>query len=216
MNTQKTLQSVRGMNDILPPESLLWEKIENVLKRRLALYDFLPIRLPIVEPTPLFSRAIGEVTDIVEKEMYSFVDALNDEKLTLRPEGTAGCVRAFIQNKMGADGAIQKLYYLARFATSVRKKGVIGNFISWAWNVWASAPLWWMPKSSRFRQIFGRILKFQRPNCISILWAILKNGKRIAQRLWIISRVMKTCWMTIPNAVCVKTRCVFWILKILI
>lgn len=112
MNTQKTLQSVRGMNDILPPESLLWEKIENVLKRRLALYDFLPIRLPIVEPTPLFSRAIGEVTDIVEKEMYSFVDALNDEKLTLRPEGTAGCVRAFIQNKMGADGAIQKLYYL--------------------------------------------------------------------------------------------------------
>ena len=112
MNTQKTLQSVRGMNDILPPESLTWEKIEATLKRRLALYDFLPIRLPIVEPTPLFSRAIGEVTDIVEKEMYSFVDALNDEKLTLRPEGTAGCVRAFIQNKMGADGALQKLYYL--------------------------------------------------------------------------------------------------------
>lgn len=111
MEISKTLQSVRGMNDILPPESLMWETIESTLKHRLALYDFLPIRLPIVESTFLFSRAIGEVTDIVEKEMYSFVDALNDEKLTLRPEGTAGCVRAFIQNKMGADSHLQKLYY---------------------------------------------------------------------------------------------------------
>lgn len=107
-----TLQSVRGMNDILPPDSFLWEKIERRLKDVLALYDFSPIRLPIVEATPLFSRAIGEVTDIVEKEMYSFVDALNDEKLTLRPEGTAGCVRAFIQHQLGAQNNVQKLYYL--------------------------------------------------------------------------------------------------------
>ncbi len=111
MKKNSPLQSVRGMNDILPPDSLLWEKMERALKSILHAYDFLPLRLPIVESTLLFSRAIGEVTDIVEKEMYSFVDALNNESLTLRPEGTAGCARAFIEHQLGAQNPLQKLYY---------------------------------------------------------------------------------------------------------
>ena len=84
------LQAVRGMNDILPDAAESWEWLEEALRGWLKSYGYRPIRMPIVEPTPLFKRAIGEVTDIVEKEMYSFVDSLNGEMLTLRPEGTAG------------------------------------------------------------------------------------------------------------------------------
>ncbi|MGB4674390.1 MAG: histidine--tRNA ligase [Azovibrio sp.] len=105
------LQSVRGMNDILPAEAEFWELFEEVVSVRLKSYGYKPIRLPIVEPTPLFKRAIGEVTDIVEKEMYSFEDSLNGEPLTLRPEGTAGCVRAVIQHGI-ANQATQRLYYM--------------------------------------------------------------------------------------------------------
>ena len=90
----KTLQAVRGMNDILPDDAEVWEQFEDIVRDWLHSYGYRPIRMPIVEPTPLFKRAIGEVTDIVEKEMYSFEDALNGEHLTLRPEGTASCVRA--------------------------------------------------------------------------------------------------------------------------
>ena len=104
------LQSVRGMNDILPDEADLWERFEEVVGDWLRAYGYRPIRLPIVEPTPLFARAIGAVTDIVEKEMYSFEDSLNGEKLTLRPEGTAGCVRAVIQHGLLNRGP-QRLYY---------------------------------------------------------------------------------------------------------
>src|SRR5574343_1795876 len=92
------LQAVRGMNDILPDEAESWEWLEEALRAWLKSYGYRPIRMPIVEPTPLFKRAIGEVTDIVEKEMNSFEDSLNGEALTLRPEGTAGCVRAVIQH----------------------------------------------------------------------------------------------------------------------
>lgn len=106
----QTIQSVRGMNDILPGESELWEIFEETIRSWLKSYGYKPIRLPIVEPTPLFKRAIGEVTDIVEKEMYSFTDSLNGELLTLRPEGTAGCVRALIQHKLAAQHP-QRLYY---------------------------------------------------------------------------------------------------------
>ncbi len=94
------IQSVRGMNDILPDEAEFWERFEEIIRSWLKSYAYRPIRLPIVEPTPLFKRAIGEVTDIVEKEMYSFIDSLNGEPLTLRPEGTAGCVRAVIQHNL--------------------------------------------------------------------------------------------------------------------
>ena len=89
----QTLQAVRGMNDILPADAETWEYFEDIVRDWLQSYGYRPIRMPLVEPTPLFKRAIGEVTDIVEKEMYSFEDALNGEHLTLRPEGTASCVR---------------------------------------------------------------------------------------------------------------------------
>ncbi|MBS1188240.1 MAG: histidyl-tRNA synthetase [Rhodocyclaceae bacterium] len=109
----ETLQAVRGMNDILPAEAEFWELFEETVRSWLKSYGYRPIRMPIVEPTPLFKRAIGEVTDIVEKEMYSFVDSLNGEPLTLRPEGTAGCVRAVIQHNLLAQ-APQRLYYMGQ------------------------------------------------------------------------------------------------------
>ena len=106
----KTLQAVRGMNDILPDDAEVWEQFEDIVRDWLHSYGYRPIRMPIVEPTPLFKRAIGEVTDIVEKEMYSFEDALNGEHLTLRPEGTASCVRAAIQHNL-LFGNPRRLYY---------------------------------------------------------------------------------------------------------
>jgi histidyl-tRNA synthetase len=109
----QNIQSVRGMNDILPGEAEFWEIFEETVRSWLKGYGYRPIRLPIVEPTPLFRRAIGEVTDIVEKEMYSFVDSLNGEPLTLRPEGTAGCVRAVIQHNLIAQQP-QRLYYMGQ------------------------------------------------------------------------------------------------------
>lgn len=107
----QTLQAIRGMNDILPPESERWESFEAILRDWLFAYGYRPIRTPIVEPTPLFARAIGAVTDIVEKEMYSFVDALSGEQLTLRPEGTASCVRAVLQHNLLYDGP-KRLWYM--------------------------------------------------------------------------------------------------------
>lgn len=106
-----TLQAIRGMNDILPDEAELWEQFEDVVRAWLRGYGYRPIRTPLVEPTQLFSRAIGEVTDIVEKEMYSFTDRLNGEQLTLRPEGTASCMRAVIQNNLLYDGP-RRLWYM--------------------------------------------------------------------------------------------------------
>jgi histidyl-tRNA synthetase len=105
-----TLQAVRGMNDILPGEAQRWERFDEIVRDWLSAYGYRPIRMPIVEATPLFARAIGEVTDIVEKEMYSFVDTLNGEQLTLRPEGTASCVRAVLQHNLLHNGP-QRLWY---------------------------------------------------------------------------------------------------------
>ncbi len=109
----QTLQAVRGMNDVLPDEAEFWELFEDSIRSWLKGYGYRPIRMPIVEPTPLFKRAIGEVTDIVEKEMYSFIDGLNGEALTLRPEGTAGCVRAVIEHNLAARQT-QRLYYIGQ------------------------------------------------------------------------------------------------------
>ncbi len=109
----QSLQAVRGMNDILPEEAAFWELFEDAIRSWLKGYGYRPIRMPIVEPTPLFKRAIGEVTDIVEKEMYSFIDGLNGEALTLRPEGTAGCVRAVIEHNLAARQT-QRLYYMGQ------------------------------------------------------------------------------------------------------
>jgi histidyl-tRNA synthetase len=94
------LQAVRGMNDVLPDEAALWERFEDAVRRVFALYGYRNLRVPIVEPTPLFVRAIGEVTDVVEKEMYTFEDKLSGESLTLRPEATAGIVRAAIEHSL--------------------------------------------------------------------------------------------------------------------
>ncbi len=106
-----TVQAVRGMNDILPDEAQHWDQFEDIVRDWLRSYGYRPIRLPIVEQTPLFARAIGSATDIVEKEMYSFIDHLNGESLTLRPEGTASCVRAVLQHNL-LYGAPQRLFYM--------------------------------------------------------------------------------------------------------
>ncbi|MBB6115116.1 histidyl-tRNA synthetase [Rahnella inusitata] len=106
----KNIQAIRGMNDYLPEDTALWQRIEGTLKQVLSGYGYSEIRMPIVEQTPLFKRAIGEVTDVVEKEMYTFEDR-NGESLTLRPEGTAGCVRAGIEHGLLYNQE-QRLWYI--------------------------------------------------------------------------------------------------------
>ncbi len=108
--SNESLQAVRGMNDILPDEAELWLWFEEVVRDWLNSYGYRNIRMPLLEHTSLFKRAIGEVTDIVEKEMYSFEDSLNGDQLTLRPEGTASCVRAVLQHNL-LYNAPQRLYY---------------------------------------------------------------------------------------------------------
>ncbi len=100
----KTLQAVRGMNDLLPTDAPRWQFLEDTTRAVFEQYGYRLMRTPVVEPTPLFVRSIGEVTDIVEREMYSFEDAMNGEKLTLRPEGTAGLVRAAIEHNILYEG----------------------------------------------------------------------------------------------------------------
>ncbi len=94
------LRAVRGMNDVLPDEAALWLAFEDAARRVLSMYGYRNLRVPIVEPTALFVRGIGEHTDVVEKEMYTFADRLNGESLTLRPEATAGIVRAAIEHNL--------------------------------------------------------------------------------------------------------------------
>jgi histidyl-tRNA synthetase len=104
-------KAVKGMNDILPPDSARWEWFESRVREVMRRYGYLNVRTPIVEATPLFVRGLGEVTDIVEKEMYSFVDRLNGDPLTLRPENTAGVVRAAIEHSLLYDGG-KRLFYI--------------------------------------------------------------------------------------------------------
>jgi histidyl-tRNA synthetase len=106
----KSLQAIRGMNDILPDQSPLWRYFEGTVAGLLDSYGYSQIRTPIVEFTELFKRSIGEVTDIVEKEMYTFQD--NKDSLTLRPEGTAACVRAVLEHGIIGNGQVQKLWYV--------------------------------------------------------------------------------------------------------
>ena len=103
-------QSIKGFYDILPEATPLWFKLEDTARRVLVSYGYNNIRMPLVEPTELFVRSVGEHTDIVEKEMYAWTDKLNGDKLTLRPEGTAGCVRAVIENNLTYNGP-QRLWY---------------------------------------------------------------------------------------------------------
>jgi histidyl-tRNA synthetase len=111
------LKAVRGTRDLLPPETALWNRIESVARNVFARYGFGEIRTPIFEATELFARGVGEETDIVSKEMYTWEDRARAQSekaqsLTLRPENTAGVVRAYIEHKLGESGQLQKLYYI--------------------------------------------------------------------------------------------------------
>ena len=127
----ETIQAVKGMNDILPPDSARWEWFEETVRALMRRYGYLNVRTPIVEPTPLFVRGLGEVTDIVEKEMYSWVDSMNGDPLTLRPEGTAS---ACTTSGRCSD-------------TNARSVAATGSFIKWGWRPWVLVGPMWTLKS---------------------------------------------------------------------
>ena len=123
-----TLLAVKGMNDILPPESATWDWFEGRVRSLMTRHGYVGVRTPIVEPTALFVRGLGEVTDIVEKEMYSFVDSMNGDRLSLRPENTAGVVRAVTEHSLLRDGG-KRLYYIgAMFRHERPQKGRYRQF----------------------------------------------------------------------------------------
>ena len=124
----ESLRAVKGMNDILPPESARWEWFESKVRALMARYGYANVRTPIVEPTALFVRGIGEVTDIVEKEMYSFTDVMNGDKLTLRPEATAGIVRAMVEHNALYNGPIRVWSQVAVFRHERPQKGRYRQF----------------------------------------------------------------------------------------
>jgi histidyl-tRNA synthetase len=128
------LKAVRGTRDLLPPETELWDRVEATTRRVFARYNFGEIRTPIFEDTQLFARGVGEETDIVSKEMYTWEDRARaqsekSQSLTLRPENTAGVVRAYIEHKMGETGLLQKLYYIGpQFRRERPQKGRYRQF----------------------------------------------------------------------------------------
>ncbi len=119
----KKLQSVKGFYDVLPDKTPLWHFVEDKMREVLNLYAYEKINLPLVEPTSLFVDSVGSNTDIVEKEMYSWVDPLNEDQLTLRPEGTAGCVRAVIEHNLTYNGPIRLWYQGPMFRHENVQKG---------------------------------------------------------------------------------------------
>jgi histidyl-tRNA synthetase len=129
-----TLKAVRGTRDLLPPETELWNRIDATARRVFARYNFGEIRTPIFEDTALFARGVGEETDIVSKEMFTWEDrgraqSERNQSLTLRPENTAGVVRAYIEHKMGESGQLQKLYYIGpQFRRERPQKGRYRQF----------------------------------------------------------------------------------------
>jgi len=122
------LRAVKGMNDILPPESARWESFEATIRALMRRYGYANVRTPIVEPTALFVRGIGEMTDIVEKEMYSFEDAMNGDKLTLRPEATAGIVRAMVEHNALYNGPLRLWSQVSVFRHERPQKGRYRQF----------------------------------------------------------------------------------------
>ena len=124
---QQAIQAIRGMHDILPEQSPYWQWLENQARQVLAAYGYQEIRLPIVEKTELFKRSIGEVTDIVEKEMYTFEDR-NGDSLTLRPEGTAGCLRACLEHGLVHNQSHRLWYYGPMFRHERPQKGRYRQF----------------------------------------------------------------------------------------
>lgn len=127
MSNNSVIQSIRGMRDILPAEMALWHKIEAIIRKTVAQYGYQEIRFPVIESTNLFKRAIGDVTDIVEKEMYTFQDR-NGDSLSLRPEGTAPCVRAAIQNGLLYNQTQKLWYYGPMFRHERPQKGRYRQF----------------------------------------------------------------------------------------
>ena len=129
-----TLKAVRGTRDLLPPETALWNRIEATARVVFARYNFGEIRTPVFEDTALFARGVGEETDIVSKEMYTWEDRARaqsekPQSLTLRPENTAGVVRAYIEHKLGETGQLQKLYYIGpQFRRERPQKGRYRQF----------------------------------------------------------------------------------------
>ena len=129
-----TLKAVRGTRDLLPPETALWNRIEATARAVFARYNFGEIRTPVFEDTSLFARGVGEETDIVSKEMYTWEDRARaqsekSQSLTLRPENTAGVVRAYIEHKLGETGQLQKLYYIGpQFRRERPQKGRYRQF----------------------------------------------------------------------------------------
>jgi histidyl-tRNA synthetase len=129
-----TLKAIRGTRDLLPPETALWNRIEATARSVFARYNFGEIRTPVFEDTALFSRGVGEETDIVSKEMYTWEDRARAQSekaqsLTLRPENTAGVVRAYIEHKLGETGQLQKLYYIGpQFRRERPQKGRYRQF----------------------------------------------------------------------------------------
>ena len=119
----KKLQSIKGFYDVLPDKTPLWNFVEDKIREVLNLYAYEKINLPIVEPTSLFVDSVGTHTDIVEKEMYSWIDPLNEDQLTLRPEGTAGCVRAVIEHNLTYNGPIRLWYQGPMFRHENVQKG---------------------------------------------------------------------------------------------
>lgn len=107
----ESIQASRGTRDILPDEVIYWQQVEAIARKLLNQAAYREIRTPIFEQTSLFERGIGAATDIVGKEMYTFLDR-GDRSITLRPEGTAGAVRAFIEHKLHAQGGVQRLWYI--------------------------------------------------------------------------------------------------------
>jgi histidyl-tRNA synthetase len=128
MGKAERIQGVRGMNDVLPTDEAYWNRFEEAVVSVMRGYGYRRIRTPIVEPTALFVRGIGEVTDIVEKEMYSFTDALNGDELTLRPESTAGVVRAVIEHNLLYDGPKRLWYQGPMFRHERPQKGRYRQF----------------------------------------------------------------------------------------
>jgi histidyl-tRNA synthetase len=124
----RQIQAIRGMNDVLPDAARLWERCEETVRGWLRAYGYRNLRTPILEKTELFVRSIGEVTDIVEKEMYTFVDALSGESLALRPEGTAACVRAVIEHNLLYAGPQRLWYWGPMFRHERPQKGRFRQF----------------------------------------------------------------------------------------
>ena len=140
------IKAVKGTRDLLPPATVAWNRVEAVARAVFRAYNYHEIRTPILEETQLFARGVGADTDIVTKEMYTFVDR-DETSLTLRPENTASVIRAYIEHRLDQRPGVQKLYYIGpQFAASVRRRGATGNSSRSAPRRWARNRRPWMRK----------------------------------------------------------------------